>query len=35
MFWKNHPIELDGRVPECDKTATDWKVFDPKEGDAK
>lgn len=27
---KNHPISLDERVPECEKSATDWAEYDPR-----
>ena len=32
-YWKNHPISLDKRVPDEDKSKTDWKEYDPRDSD--
>lgn len=28
---KNHPVPFDERVPDEDKSATDWKEYDPRD----
>lgn len=30
-YWKNHPIPLDDRVPDADKSAKDWEEHDPRD----
>ena len=30
-YWYNHAESLDARVPGCDKSATDWEEYDPRE----
>jgi hypothetical protein len=31
LYWKNHELTFDERVPEHDKVATDWEEYDPRE----
>jgi len=33
LYWKNHTLSLDDRVPENEKTATDWSEHDPRDSD--
>jgi len=28
---KNHPVPLDDRVPDAEKSATDWAEYDPRD----
>lgn len=30
-YWKNHSVPLDTRVPDAEKSATDWREHDPRE----
>lgn len=32
-YYKNHPIPLKNRVPIEDQTATDWRIYDPRDDD--
>ena len=32
-YWKNDTESLDSRVPDEDKSATDWEEYDPREDD--
>ena len=31
VYWKNHPVSLDRRVPEDEKRSTDWEEYDPRD----
>lgn len=31
VYWKNHPVPLDERVPDVDKLFGDWEEYDPRE----
>jgi len=31
LYWKNHQIPLDERVPDEDKLCDDWAEYDPRE----
>jgi len=31
LYWKNHPVPLDVRVPDIQKIANDWEEYDPRE----
>jgi len=30
-YWKNHSVPLDTRVPDTEKSASDWQEHDPRE----
>ena len=31
LYWKNHSVPFDDRVPLLDKLSADWQEFDPRE----
>lgn len=31
VYWKNHSIPLDERIPDKDKQYNDWEEYDPRE----
>jgi len=31
LYWKNHTVPLDDRIPDKDKLCNDWAEYDPRE----
>jgi len=31
VYWKDHPVSLDSRIPDIDKLYNDWEEYDPRE----
>ncbi len=31
LYWKNHTVPLEHRVPGADQFASDWEEYDPRE----